>query len=689
MRNVTLIGAICALAGSAASAQESAFIDFDSEPLGSVPNGFISDDSPLVSFSDLGAGELEVGDFGVQSDGPSLVNFAETPLRLSFVRPVTNLAMLMGDDDSGFLGGADVFTKIVGFRDGVAVAERIIQNNGDDIINDGPSIEGIFDAVEVEFTTAAGVPHPAVPEIIDSVSFAVANGAIDFDSDAPGPVPNGFRSDDSSIVAFSSGNLSILEFGTGKTDGPSLANIGSGPLVMDFDRPVTEFSCRVGNDDTVFTGAPVFSTLRGYRDGALIETVIFANNGDDLINDGPAIRGVFDRIEFVFTDAAGVDSGLAEIIDNIAFATASQFIDFESDATGTVPNGFMSDDSPIVGFGDTDASGLQIVNSVGGKGDGRSLYLFPDDDASIRMQFEAPVSTFTLEFGNDDPSRAPVFATLRGYKDGSQTRSVTTPTASDNLLNQSMSIAGSFDAVEFQYTNMDGSPITNGLIEVVDNIRFSVEKQLVDFNDDPAGSVPNGFVSNDSALVAFRDSIGEDLQIGDFGSKTDGQGLVVVADDDSALRMGFVTPVNSLSLDFGNDDPSRAPVFATMRTFLGNIPQGTVTIAANNDDIMNQTIRVDGFFDRAEFKYTDANGGPIPDGLIEVVDNICFVVATGSTPCNPADLAEPFGVLDLSDINVFVAAFTGQTPAGDLDQNGIFDLTDINLFVTAFTSGCP
>ncbi len=55
---------------------------------------------------------------------------------------------------------------------------------------------------------------------------------------------------------------------------------------------------------------------------------------------------------------------------------------------------------------------------------------------------------------------------------------------------------------------------------------------------------------------------------------------------------------------------------------------------------------------------------------------------------NPADLAEPFGVLDLADINAFIAGFTAQQPAADLDGNGIYDLADISEFVIFFPEGC-
>lgn len=54
----------------------------------------------------------------------------------------------------------------------------------------------------------------------------------------------------------------------------------------------------------------------------------------------------------------------------------------------------------------------------------------------------------------------------------------------------------------------------------------------------------------------------------------------------------------------------------------------------------------------------------------------------------PADL-DSNGILDLADINAFIAAFLGQDAASDLDGNGLWDLRDINIFVTSFTGGCP
>ena len=56
--------------------------------------------------------------------------------------------------------------------------------------------------------------------------------------------------------------------------------------------------------------------------------------------------------------------------------------------------------------------------------------------------------------------------------------------------------------------------------------------------------------------------------------------------------------------------------------------------------------------------------------------------------CNAADLAEPFGVLDLADIGAFTAGFLSQNPIADLDPDGVFDLGDIGVFVGAFLTPC-
>ena len=56
----------------------------------------------------------------------------------------------------------------------------------------------------------------------------------------------------------------------------------------------------------------------------------------------------------------------------------------------------------------------------------------------------------------------------------------------------------------------------------------------------------------------------------------------------------------------------------------------------------------------------------------------------------PADLAAPFGILDLADINAFTTGFVAGDPIADLaDPEGVFDLSDVNAFVASFVAGCP
>ena len=64
-----------------------------------------------------------------------------------------------------------------------------------------------------------------------------------------------------------------------------------------------------------------------------------------------------------------------------------------------------------------------------------------------------------------------------------------------------------------------------------------------------------------------------------------------------------------------------------------------------------------------------------------------FYQASACAEC-PADMNGD-GVLDLTDIQLFLVAFIASDPAADLNGDSVFDLADIQAFVTSFTSGCP
>jgi hypothetical protein len=78
------------------------------------------------------------------------------------------------------------------------------------------------------------------------------------------------------------------------------------------------------------------------------------------------------------------------------------------------------------------------------------------------------------------------------------------------------------------------------------------------------------------------------------------------------------------------------------------------------------------------------------DGVPAINATIDLTAAEADPPCSAADLAEPFGVLDLADITAFVSFFLDADPRADLAApQGVWDLADLVGFVTLFVSGCP
>jgi len=56
----------------------------------------------------------------------------------------------------------------------------------------------------------------------------------------------------------------------------------------------------------------------------------------------------------------------------------------------------------------------------------------------------------------------------------------------------------------------------------------------------------------------------------------------------------------------------------------------------------------------------------------------------------PADLAPPAGVLDLADVQAFIAGFTSQDAIADIAAPfGVWDLNDVQAFIASFNAGCP
>ena len=84
------------------------------------------------------------------------------------------------------------------------------------------------------------------------------------------------------------------------------------------------------------------------------------------------------------------------------------------------------------------------------------------------------------------------------------------------------------------------------------------------------------------------------------------------------------------------------------------------------------------------------SGSSVFSGFIDGSFLYAFSTGLGTAGCNAADNAEPFGVLDLADVQGFITSFTTQEPAADLaEPTGVWDLADVQAFITGFNAGCP
>ncbi len=79
----------------------------------------------------------------------------------------------------------------------------------------------------------------------------------------------------------------------------------------------------------------------------------------------------------------------------------------------------------------------------------------------------------------------------------------------------------------------------------------------------------------------------------------------------------------------------------------------------------------------------------LPGGNIRSVLNGMQVVRQAGA-CSVADLAEPLGSLDFSDVVAFLSAFAvGGSEADLAEPFGSFDFSDVVAFLGAFGAGCP
>ncbi len=95
-------------------------------------------------------------------------------------------------------------------------------------------------------------------------------------------------------------------------------------------------------------------------------------------------------------------------------------------------------------------------------------------------------------------------------------------------------------------------------------------------------------------------------------------------------------------------------------------------------------------YDAYDRLYDDPATPDTGNGVFTYLDIGAHEFQGAAGPCNAADLAEPFGQLDFSDVIAFLTAFGTMQPAADLAAPmGQWDFSDVVAFLTAFGAGCP
>lgn len=164
-----------------------------------------------------------------------------------------------------------------------------------------------------------------------SVSF------INFESDTPGTIPNGFSSVDEPGIAFNFLSAEIGNFGIA-SDGQALKSLSpftsslgnAGVVIITAPEPrfpgfITRVSFDFGNDDPSLTNPGDLAVLKIFLAGEQVGLVTKELNRDTAINQRIEFAGLnFARLEFAYTDASFNPLLVQEVIDNISFEFGSK-----------------------------------------------------------------------------------------------------------------------------------------------------------------------------------------------------------------------------------------------------------------------------------------------------------------------------------------------------------------------------
>lgn len=211
-------------------------------------------------------------------------------------------------------------------------------------------------------------------------------------------------------------------------------------------------------------------------------------------------------------------------------------------------------------------------------------------------------------------------------------------------------------------------------------------------------TAPDGFAGQ--VFGHSVDADGDTIIVGAHGGGGPGRAYVFRYDGSSWQPEATLTPSDGQPLDlFGWDvsiDGDTALITALLDDHSGRTDAGSAYMFTRSGSAWTQCSKItaadpdddDTFGRSAALSGSDAIVGADLDDDFGPDSGSAYMFGLNAGPCNAADLAPAYGVLDLSDVVAFIAAFVAQDPAADLSGDGLFGSDDVTAFINAFFAGC-
>ncbi len=449
-----------------------------------------------------------------------------------------------------------------------------------------------------------------------------------------------------------------------------------------------------------------FFVIRGLADGATSRGVGGGVYADDS---APKLRNL------VFTQNHASSRGGAVALEGTAAAFAEVSHCVFEDNTSTTGAG-ISANVPVV----IDGCDLFNCDATGGGGgvrlDGEGVHTISDCEFRFNDSgagFPGGGVLVTMQSGDSFTS---ITGCLFRQNSGSQAGGVAYRNFGDHEIRScrffSNTATGGAGAVFFateqanddlliENTLMTGNSISpsTGAGAVFDDSpgTLRVVNTTIAENDCPAGPgggivVNRGSTIIDNSIIWGNDSPGLPNQDDSFWLSINGA-ITVNRSIIGSLGVGAPSPpgvgaIGSnplfVDLDGADNTPGTPDDNARLQTFSPAIDRG-------NNLVVSPFVSLDIYGDPRFADNPAVADLGVGDGVNEIIDLGAAEYQPPANPgCNPADLAEPFGTLDFSDVLAFLTGFAAMDPAVDYAPPfGTWDFSDVLAFLTDFGDGCP